>query len=239
MNFFPKADVSSKCRRNCFIAGSLKDQKIIFFCFRMSKKKGVSAEEKRTRMLQLFYERKEFFQLKELEKIAPKEKGIVAQSVKDVVQSLVDEGLVDTDKIGTSVYFWAFPSKAKHTRKRKVEELEEKLNEITKKLKKSKESVDEAKKGRQDSDSRVEILQRVSELKTKKDTLSAELKKYKDNDPEIFQEMKKENQIAKEAANRWTDNIFAIKTWCKNKFMIEGAALDKQFGIPVDMDYID
>ena len=32
--------------------------------------------------------------------------------MKDVVQSLVDDGLVDTDKIGTSVYFWAFPSKA-------------------------------------------------------------------------------------------------------------------------------
>lgn len=159
--------------------------------------------------------------------------------VKDVIQSLVDDGLVDTDKIGTSVYFWAFPSKAKHTRKRKVDELEEKLNDVTKKLKKSKERIDEAKKGRQDSDSRVEILQRISELKAKKDTLSSELKKYKDNDPEIFQEMKKENQVAKEAANRWTDNIFAIKTWCKNKFMIEGAALDKQFGIPGDMDYID
>lgn len=45
----------------------------------------------------------------ELEKIAPKEKGIIAQSVKDVVQSLVDDGLVDTDKIGTSIYFWSFP----------------------------------------------------------------------------------------------------------------------------------
>jgi predicted transcriptional regulator len=44
-----------------------------------------------------------------LEKIAPKEKGITEQSVKDVVQGLVDDGLVDTDKIGTSVYFWAFP----------------------------------------------------------------------------------------------------------------------------------
>ena len=50
--------------------------------------------------------------LKELEKIAPKEKGIVAQSVKDVVQSLVDDNLVETDKIGTSVYFWSFPSQA-------------------------------------------------------------------------------------------------------------------------------
>lgn len=45
----------------------------------------------------------------ELEKIAPKEKGIIMQSVKEVVQSLVDDSLVDTDKIGTSVYFWSYP----------------------------------------------------------------------------------------------------------------------------------
>jgi len=30
----------------------------------MSKQRGVSAEEKRTRMLQIFYDKKEFFQLK-------------------------------------------------------------------------------------------------------------------------------------------------------------------------------
>ena len=48
-----------------------------------------------------------FFQ--ELEKLGPKEKGVISQSVKDIVQSLVDDNLVDTDKIGTCVYFWAFP----------------------------------------------------------------------------------------------------------------------------------
>lgn len=72
-------------------------------------KKGLSLEEKKARMLQLFYEKKEFYQLKELEKLAPKEKGITANSVKDVVQALVDDGSVDTDKIGGSIYFWAFP----------------------------------------------------------------------------------------------------------------------------------
>ena len=41
----------------------------------MSKKRGLSFEEKRTRIRELFYERKDFFLLKELEKIAPKEKG--------------------------------------------------------------------------------------------------------------------------------------------------------------------
>lgn len=45
----------------------------------------------------------------ELEKMAPKEKGVISQAVKDVVQSLVDDSMVDTEKIGTSVYFWAFP----------------------------------------------------------------------------------------------------------------------------------
>ena len=50
--------------------------------------------------------------MKELEKQCQKEKGITSMSVKDIVTSLVDNGMVDTDKIGTSVYFWAFPSKA-------------------------------------------------------------------------------------------------------------------------------
>ena len=35
-------------------------------------------------------------------------------SVKEVLQSLVDDGLVDTDRVGTSNYFWSFPSKAVH-----------------------------------------------------------------------------------------------------------------------------
>ena len=55
---------------------------------------------------------KDFFQLKELEKLCQKEKGITSMSVKEILQGLVDDGMVDTDKIGTSVYFWAFPSKA-------------------------------------------------------------------------------------------------------------------------------
>lgn len=98
----------------------------------MSKKRGLSLEDKRKGMMELFYEKKDFFQLKELEKIAPKEKGIVQGSVKDVVQSLVDDGMVDTDKIGTSVYFWAFPSKASNTKKQKLSHLKSRHAELLK-----------------------------------------------------------------------------------------------------------
>ncbi|KAL2305002.1 hypothetical protein Nmel_006971 [Mimus melanotis] len=94
----------------------------------MSKKKGLNVEEKRARMMELFFETKDVFQLKDLEKIAPKEKGITLMSVKEILQTLVDDGMVDTDRIGTSNYFWAFPSKALHARKRKLEELESQVS---------------------------------------------------------------------------------------------------------------
>lgn len=39
---------------------------------------------------------------------------LASMSVKDVLQSLVDDAMVDTERIGTSNYFWAYPSKALH-----------------------------------------------------------------------------------------------------------------------------
>ena len=36
--------------------------------------------------------------------------GVVSQVIKDVNQSLVDDGLVNTDKIGSSNFYWSFPA---------------------------------------------------------------------------------------------------------------------------------
>ncbi|XP_037514452.1 meiotic nuclear division protein 1 homolog [Rhipicephalus sanguineus] len=204
----------------------------------MSKRKGVSAEEKRQRMLQVFYEKKDVFQLKDLEKIGPKEKGVIAQAVKDVVQSLVDDGLVDSEKIGTSVYFWSFPSKAVSTRKRKIDQLKTKVEDVQKKLKFVESQLAKAQVGREDSSEREELMSKLSELERDRDEVSAELDKHRDCDPEVLEEVKKQTLVAKEATNRWTDNIFSIKSWVKNKFFIEESVLNKQFGIPEELDYV-
>ena len=42
----------------------------------------------------------QIFTIKELEKIAPKLKGITQQTVKDVVEELLAEGKLENDKIG-------------------------------------------------------------------------------------------------------------------------------------------
>ena len=73
------------------------------------KRKGMSLEEKRAKLLEMFYEKKQALNLKEVEKYGSK-KGVVLQSIKDVNQSLIDDNLVCTDKVGIGCFFWALPS---------------------------------------------------------------------------------------------------------------------------------
>ncbi|KAJ3644558.1 hypothetical protein Zmor_022282 [Zophobas morio] len=201
-------------------------------------KKGLTFDEKKAKMLQLFYEKKEFFQLKELERIAPKEKGIVANSVKEVVQALVDDGAVDTDKIGGSIYFWSFPSKVMNVKKRKLDDLQTKLETSSKKLKLINKSLEEVEANKDNVEDLSDLIKQVEQLQEHRDKLQSELKTQSENNPLNLSEMKSETQPVKEAANRWTDNVFAVKSWCKKKFMIEDKVLNKQFGIPEDLDYL-
>ncbi|XP_039606209.1 meiotic nuclear division protein 1 homolog [Polypterus senegalus] len=205
----------------------------------MSKKKGLSLEEKRSRMMEIFFETKDVFQLKDMEKIAPKMKGITPMSVKDVLQSLVDDGMVDTERVGTSNYYWAFPSKALHARKRKLNDLEKQIAEGEQKKTALELAVKKAKMGRQDTDNRAALLKELQELREQRNLIKAEVEKYKECDPDVVEEIRQSNKTAKEAANRWTDNVFAIKSWAKRKFAFEESKIDKTFGIPEDFDYID
>ncbi|KAM3937910.1 meiotic nuclear division protein 1 homolog [Leptodactylus fuscus] len=205
----------------------------------MSKKRGLSVDEKRTKMMEIFFETKDVFQLKDLEKIAPKQKGITSMSVKDVLQSLVDDAMVDSERIGTSNYFWAFPSKALHARKRKLETLESQLSEAAQKKKQLEESVKKAKVGRQDTEERTKLAEELQTLRQQREQLMTELEKYKECDPDVIDEIREANKVAKEAVNRWTDNIFSVKSWAKKKFGFEESKIDKTFGIPEEFDYID
>jgi len=203
-------------------------------------KKGLSLEDKRKRMMEIFYESKDVFLLKDIEKVAPKSKGITSMSVKDVLTSLVDDGLVDTDKIGTSVYFWAFPSKASQARKRKLENSEQKLVELKEKHANLESEAAAAEKGRESSDDRLLLLSKLEEEKKAEKQLLSRLQEFSENDPAVLEEMAKEASVALDAANRWTDNIFSIQSWIKKKFpSIEQSKMCSQFGIPDDLDYIE
>jgi len=190
-------------------------------------------------MLEVFYNNKDVYQLKDLEKICPKEKGIIAQSVKEVLTSLCDDGLVDTEKVGTSVYFWAFPSKALNLRKRKLDELEEKVETLKRKKENVEKQLKEAKMGKESTEERTAVIQELQEKTKEQEAIQSELLSLRECDPQHLKEMQKENVMALEASNRWTDNVFALRPWCKKKFSIEESQFNKQFEVPDDFDYLD
>nr|GFB84737.1 meiotic nuclear division protein 1 homolog [Tanacetum cinerariifolium] len=76
---------------------------------------------------------------------------VISQSVKDVIQSLVDDDLVSKDKIGTSVYFWSLPSCVGNQLRNVSMRLESELQSSNKRHIELVEQCESLRKGREDS----------------------------------------------------------------------------------------
>ncbi|CAI9536417.1 unnamed protein product [Staurois parvus] len=112
-------------------------------------------------------------------------------SVKDILQSLVDDAMVDSERIGTSNYFWAFPSKALHARKRKLETLESQVTEAKQKERSLEQNAEKARVGRQDTNERSKLAEELALLRQQRDQLKAELEQYKECDPDVIDDIRK------------------------------------------------
>lgn len=191
-------------------------------------------------MLQIFYESQDFYLLKELEKMGPK-KGVISQSVKDVVQSLVDDDLVLRDKIGTSVYFWSLPSCAGNQLRTTYNKLESDLSNSKKRYMELLEQRDDLKRGREDTDEREDALEELKAVELRHKKLKEELAAYADSDPSTLEAMKEATEVAHSAANRWTDNIFTLQQWCSTTFPQAKEQLEhmyREVGITEDFEYL-
>ena len=79
-------------------------------------------------------------------------------SVKDVVQALVDDDLINCEKVGSSSYYWAFPSQALNVRQNKKKTLSEQISHCEAKRKKVEEAKLDAQKDRQPSVSKTWLI---------------------------------------------------------------------------------
>ncbi|KZV85838.1 meiotic nuclear division protein 1 [Exidia glandulosa HHB12029] len=166
--------------------------------------RGLSAEEKRTKLLEIFRESKDIFQLKELEKCAPKMKGIVAQSVKEVLQSLVDDGFVQADKIGSANFFWSFPSQSGAVLSGKLEQAKEQLTALNAEVTSAREAIERERAARIDSAERTTHLGTLASLKTRVAEMGHELDAYALADPAKVEEKRATMEAARECATRNT-----------------------------------
>ncbi|KAH7816900.1 putative Meiotic nuclear division protein 1 [Monocercomonoides exilis] len=205
----------------------------------MSKsKRGMSKDEKRVTMVNYLLDHPVPFSMKELEKIGPK-LGVIYQSVKDAVMDGVHEGVIDSDKCGTNVLFWAFPSKAAQTRETRLKQLQDKIRSTKDKIETLKTARKELRKGREETKERKERQAKLAKLREENQTIIDGLEEFRENDPETLKKMEDTVSIAKEAANRWTDNILAIRSYAKNQFHMEEEQISVSFTLPTELDYVE
>ena len=173
-----------------------------------------------------------------MEKLVPKATGIVSQSVKEVLQSLVDDRLVNAEKIGTSNYFWSFPSTAMQSRQNTRNALKEELKRLQEQRSKGEQQLAEASAQREDSSERDGLLGKFNELEEARRLAAGKLEIHRANDPKLLAQKRSEAEKAQQAANRWTDNVFTLQSYCSSHFSIDRSQFNEQFSIPDDFDYI-
>jgi Leucine zipper with capping helix domain/Mnd1 HTH domain len=159
----------------------------------------------------------------------------LTNSIADVNNALVDDGLVDKEKISGANYYWSFPAKKDHMAQVEhratlveIEKLKVQAEQAACKLADAKRgredtatttttTIDEGGGENQEKNSRPKKLARLAEMAREKAALETELDSLKENDPAALADLQKELKLVTQGANRWTDNIFQCKTYLMKK----------------------
>jgi DNA-binding transcriptional regulator GbsR (MarR family) len=203
----------------------------------MPPKKGLSHDDKMAGMQALMMESNDIWTLKDLEKECPKRKGIISQSVKDILQELCDSDLVSWDKIGSGKFFWCFPADAYNRRAVARAAMESVIAETEAEIAQLEREIAKLRSGREDSAQRQQLDSEIDELETALAGIRREAAVYEKMNPEAVKKAQRQAEIALAAANRWTDNIFAVKAWCVKQFNMSSAQFDSQFELKEGFDY--
>jgi len=204
----------------------------------------MSKEEKRNVVLGIYYKSKSVFTEKEIHALAAKS-GINANTIPEINQSLVDDGLVEKEKIGGSNYFWSFPAKKDRMMQTQHEKRVRNIEQLKQQRAQSLIQLADAKRGRDDEDeedsklssSRSSKLARLESLEKERKDTEIELARLKDNDPQALADLEKELRLMTNAANRWTDNIFACKKYLTKKRGMDKKEANRILGVTANFDY--
>jgi len=181
----------------------------------MKKKRGLSLDDKRNILMQLFKKDQSFFHYKDIEKFCGKNK-ISFMIVKDLLNGIVADNLVETEKIGSSSFYWSLPTRVLTAKKKILEKEIEKTSLLKNELENIEKKITENKNLRTDVE-RNKKLNELEELIEKKNEYDKIIKNFEKEDPERYEKLIKDNKIILELYEFWTDNIYTLQQWLRTK----------------------
>ena len=161
--------------------------------------------------------------------------------VKDFLKDLIDEGKIKCEKIGSGNWYWCFPSDEQAVLKSKIEEktkLEETVTKNEAEIEALKEAIEEIKKRKEECESDAAYITLLSKV-TSIDSEVKSLKYQKHNleqavsgDANGFEDMTKNLAIFKHEAEMWTDNIYILEAYLRDKL-----AVDRESMVAMQREY--
>lgn len=134
----------------------------------------------------------------------------------------------------------AHPSRGATVQKKaKLAALQEEVRQAEAEEKRLAAEVEELCVGREDTEERTDTLAKLRKLEGDVDQVESELAKFAEFDPEEVEKTRGNTRGAKEATNRWIDNVFNVQSWASKTFGMERKDFQAQFGIPDELDYIE
>ncbi|CAD2111574.1 meiotic nuclear division protein 1, putative [Plasmodium vinckei] len=195
------------------------------------KKKGKSNEDKKLILYDIMLESESFFILKELEALAPK-KGIRSIFVKDLVQQLIDDNKIKSEKVGAQNVFWILKTEESSILQNKYQELKDKKEEYDEMATVEKEIYSKLENSLSlKNDELKDILKEVKKVLDNIEIKKSELDKLKKTDIRQIEKMKIQSNFATESIERWNNNIFLLKQWIQDRTKNSGDVVDRLLGI--------
>ena len=140
--------------------------------------------------------------------------------VKEYLQALSDEGKIRVEKIGSGNWYWSFLSEEKKARERVLGELKEEHKRLQRGSEDLREKIEEAERERDNIGGigggrleREELMTDHLKGKNEVETLQKELEGYSECDPVEVMKKKKDVEILRLRAERWTDNILMLEQY--------------------------
>ncbi len=137
--------------------------------------------------------------------------------VKDILKGLVGDNLIETDKIGSTNFYWSLPTRVYQAKTNLNQKLEEQKQALGNETLQIEEKIKNALVERQDTEERKANSDKLTELIQQQVEFQKVIKNFEKKDPERYENIVKETKILNELYGHWVDNIYTIVQWLREK----------------------
>ena len=137
--------------------------------------------------------------------------------VKDLLAGIVADNLLETEKIGSSAFYWSLPSRVYDAKKKQLEREKENIEKSRIEIENLKQKIEENRAIRVENDERKKNLEELAQLENEKKEYLKILKDFESKDPEKYEKYINATKNMGQLNDFWVDNIYTVEQWMRNK----------------------